>query len=428
MPLSRYLKIYPAADLPGGYLLYSTQKGSVVRLSAALLAAAEGGTLPDSHRHTLTRLGMLVDDPLAERQAMNSLVKRANSRSTLFKGTVVLNLECNLACAYCYEEGFRGNFRMAQATAETLVEWVSREHLCCGRDTEIQFYGGEPLLSLPLLHGIAARLLAVAGSLDRRFSISMTTNATLLSRKVVAALLPYNFTRAIVTLDGPRDIHDGQRPYLSGKGSFDTIVANIKAVHDLVRIELGGNFTRENYRRFPELLDYLLQEGLSPEKLGTVQFFPVTPKSGKGASIDSGSGCLSSSEPWLLEAVPFLREEIVRRGFKTAKPTMAACVVEFEHDLVINYDGSLYKCPAFMGWPELAVGTLSAGISDYSASHNLTLWHNDECLDCSYLPLCFGGCRLNPLLKNGAINEVDCRREFFDATLEQIVLQDLPAN
>lgn len=423
MPLSRYLKIYPDVGRPGHVILYSTKKGSSVRVPESLLASAADGTLPEKQRQTLTRLGMIIDDPALERQEMTSLVKRANSRSTIFRGTVVLNLECNLACTYCYEEGFRGAHHMSTATSDTLVDWIVVEHIQQGRDVEIQFYGGEPLLSLPLIHLISSRLQKAAASHGSKFSISMTTNGTLLTRAIVEQFLPYNFTKALLTLDGPREIHDTQRPFVSGKGSFDTIVANIKAVHDLVRIDLGGNFTPDNYVTFPQLLDHLLNEGLTPDKLGLVQFSPVTPKSGNGADI--GSGCASSSEPWLMKAAPYLNGEIIRRGYKTAKPTMAACVVEFDNDIVISYDGSLYKCPAFMGWPELSVGTLEGGIKDYSVSHNLAVWHNDECLDCAYLPLCFGGCRLNPLLKNGSINEVDCRREFYDVALEQFILQDL---
>jgi uncharacterized protein len=423
MELSRYLKIYPDRNRPGFVILYSTKKGSIVRLSEKQLAAIADDTLPEKQLQTLVSLGMMIDDPETERQELAGLVKRANTRSSIFRGTVVLNLECNLACTYCYEEEFRGSHRMTETTADTLIEWVVANHLEQGRDIEIQFYGGEPLLSLPLLHRIATDLQQAATDRGRKFSISMTTNGALLTRGVALQLLPYNFTKAILTLDGPREIHNSQRPFVSGKGSFDTIVSNIKAVHDLVRIDLGGNYTKDNYQAFPQLLDFLLTEGLTPETFCNVQFSPVTPKSGKGADI--GSGCASSSEPWLMEAAPFLRGEIIRRGYKTAKPTMAACVIEFENDIVINYDGSLYKCPAFMGWPELSVGTLADGIKDYSLSHNLAVWQNDECLDCAYLPLCFGGCRLNPLLKNGAINEVDCRREFYDSALEQFILQDL---
>jgi uncharacterized protein len=419
MYLSRYLKIYPDPDDPGSLIIYSTKRGSMIRVTAQLLDAAHSGLLPDSHRATMIRLGMLVTDPAEELAEMHDLVKRANSRSNLFRGIVVLNLSCNLACPYCYEDEFRADQRMSDATVATLVNWTVHEHMKKGRDVELQFYGGEPLLTLQTIHAVAAPLRDTAHSLGRKFSITMTSNGTLLSRRVVEELLPYNFTKANLTLDGPPQVHDVQRPYLSGNGSFATIVDNIREVCDLIRIDLGGNYYPHNWRDFPALLDLLLDAGITPERLGFVQFFPVTPKSGSG--VDLGSGCSSSCEPWLLEAVPTLHSEILKRGFKTPKPTMGACMVEFDNDLVINYDGSLFKCAAFMGWPELSIGTLEEGIRDYAVSHNLTLWQNDECLACAYLPLCFGGCRLNPLLKTGSISGVDCRKEFFDATLQKIV-------
>jgi len=71
------------------------------------------------------------------------------------------------------------------------------------------------------------------------------------------------------------------------------------------------------------------------------------------------------------------------------------------------------------------VGSLSSGVRDYRVSHNLDLWKNDECLECPYLPICFGGCRLLPLLRTGAIDAVDCRKAYYDEVLEEILLQDL---
>ena len=217
---------------------------------------------------------------------------------------------------------------------------------------------------------------------------------------------------------------DSQRPFASGSGSFEVILDNIKETHHLLALKLGGNFTRENYREFPGMLDALLARGVDPALLDPIMFAPVVPKSGEQLPKDLGACCLSTDEPWLAEAISYLREETLKRGFATIKPQMGICMVELVNELVVNWDGSLYKCPSFMGWPELSVGTLATGIADYSASHNLTLWQNDTCLDCEYLPLCFGGCRLFPLLRNGVIDEVDCRRAFFDAALEGMVLQE----
>lgn len=104
---------------------------------------------------------------------------------------------------------------------------------------------------------------------------------------------------------------------------------------------------------------------------------------------------------------------------------MGIYMIDLEHTLVVNYDDSLYKCPSLMGWPEYCVGTLSDGVRDYRESHDLDVWKNDGCLDCAYLPICFGGCRFFRKLQTGAIDGVDCRRPMLDASLKQLVLQDL---
>ncbi|MDD2852043.1 MAG: geopeptide radical SAM maturase [Desulfuromonadaceae bacterium] len=423
MPFSRYLKIYSNSQLAGQYLLYSTKKGSIVRLSEAKLAAINNGTLPDNDISILKQLEMLVDDPDAERAAMADIVARSNRLSKRFKATVVLTLDCNLACPYCFEEDFRGRYAMNRETAELLIDYVKREQIAKGREVEIRFYGGEPLMALPMLRSIAVQLRAVAEANGTKFTCSMVTNGTLLTCAVVEELLPLGLTSAQVTLDGPKEIHDLQRPFVSGNGSFDTILENIKAVYTLVTLKLGGNFTHKNYREFQKMLDALLDAGIDPARLDPIQFAQILPKSGQAVFHDAGNCCLSCTEPWLIEAILYLREETLKRGFKALKPTMGACMVEFDNDMVVNWDGSLYKCPAFMGWPELSIGTLANGINDYRHSHGLDIWKNDKCLDCAYLPLCFGGCRLLTMLKKGVIDEVDCRKEFYDAALEKLSIK-----
>jgi uncharacterized protein len=149
------------------------------------------------------------------------------------------------------------------------------------------------------------------------------------------------------------------------------------------------------------------------------------PKSDGSNMGDHAATCACCNEPWAIEANLFLREEIMKRGFPVSKLRAAACMIEFGNDLVVGYDGGLYKCPAFMGDESLQIGSLAEGVSDYRASHNLDLWKTDECLECPYLPLCFGGCRFMRRLKTGAIDGIDCRRAMYDASLERLVRQDL---
>jgi uncharacterized protein len=422
MHLSRYLKIYPSSLRPDHFLLYSTLRTSAVLVSGETLRAAQNGGELGSQGETLQRLGMLVPDLEKEREQMRSMLERGNARSRKFTGIVVLNLDCNLDCSYCYEGPFRGEQYMPEATAQLLVDTLIRDYLAKGSDVSLTFYGGEPLLSEDLISRISLPLLEAAKLYHVSYSFDLVTNGTLLNRQTAQRLIPLGLKGAKFTLDGPREIHDRQRPYASGSGSFNTIVENIANIWDIVPINLGGNFRVDNYRDFPRLLDYLIDHGITPEKLHRVQFTPVTPNAG---CTEQGSACACSSEPWLIEALPFLREEILARGFKTSKPMVGACMVELDKLLVVKCDGTLYKCPAFMGSEELCVGSLADGVSDYSASHGIGNWQADACLDCCYLPLCFGGCRFMNMVQGKGVTEVDCMRDFLDATLETFILQNM---
>ncbi len=425
MELSPYLKTYPCPDQPGRLLLLATRRCAVLELSEEKWAAVrDNGNLEEEERATLLRLGVLTPDRAAERREMRGIFDRVNRESRHLAVLVTLTLECNLACPYCFEDPFRGRFRMDETTADLLVQRMTGR-MAAGLDLTMDFYGGEPLLALPLLKSIAGRLQRAAREQGVTFGFNIFTNGVLLTPPIVEELLPLGLAAARVTLDGPAKIHDSQRPFVSGKGSFETVVANIRSVYKRLPIDLGGNYTRDNYRRFPELLDELIGRGMDPAGFKAVVFTPVIPRADGSTSVDISSTCTRSDEPWMIEAGIFLRKEVLRRGFPAPKLRTSACMVEFENDLVVSYDGGLYKCPVFMGREELRIGTLADGPGDYRESHNLELWQNDECLECAYLPLCYGGCRFLRLLKTGAIDGVDCRKNLFDASLERIIRQDL---
>jgi uncharacterized protein len=314
---------------------------------------------------------------------------------------------------------------MSAETAVLLVETIRRERIARGQPVRLSFYGGEPLLSLDLIRAISLPLREASRKQGVPFSFSLVTNGTLLNRACAEELVTLGLSGAKITIDGPAELHNQSRPYISGCGSYEAIMRNVCDIFDIVPLQLGGNYTRDNYRDFPRMLDDLLARGVDPVRVATMLFAPVTPKAGERVVTDFNSGCACSYEPWLMEAGVWLREETLKRGFPAPKPRLSTCMVELEHDLVINYEGSFYKCPAFIAYEQMRIGSLAEGITDFHESHNMNLWKTEECLECAYLPLCFGGCRLLTLLRTGAINEVDCRREYYDGVLERVVRQDL---
>ncbi len=425
MHLSHYIKQYPCRDNPDRILLFSTRRLSKVIVPLSVLRAVEEGTLSPENQKTLTRLGFLVPDSEAERQEMLTVMTDAEDRMKKAFLMAVMNLDCNLACTYCYEGKQRGRHYMSPETAELLVEYCEENFLQQGKDLTIDFYGGEPLLSRDLIREISLRLKASAETQGVEYAFTLVTNGTLLTSAVVSELVPLGLKSARITLDGPKENHDSYRPFSSGKGSFDIIVRNLLDVCDLIKVGIGGNYTQEGYREFPRLLDELVALGVTPDRVAHVMFAPVSDTLGEHLMPEFSDGCCSLDEPWLVDASIYLREEILRRGFYTPKVQPTTCMIEFKDNLVVHYDGTLYKCPAFIGLEGLDVGHLESGIRDYRESHNMNVWKKDECLDCAYLPLCFGGCRFMTLLQKGAIDDVECRKAWYDATLEELILQDL---
>ncbi len=427
MQLSRYCKIYPKKDKSETFILFSTKEASIIEANRPYIESIRKNRLPKKEKEELLELGIIVDDLKKERTEMLHFVDDINSINNIFRAYVALNLDCNLACRYCFEGTRKGKHYMTKETADSFVEFVKRRTADSKGIDEINlvFYGGEPLLSSEMIIYISKRIKEFVKRKGMNYSFSIITNGTLLTKKNVDKLKSFGLKDVSVTVDGPENIHNSYRPFKSGRGSFDVIFKNVKKVCEIVDIQIGGNYTKDNYSRFPLLLDYMMDNGLTPDKVSDVRFDFVTKESEGVAPPDFREGVLSLNEPWLFDANIFLREEILKRGYKAQRVMPVACMIEFKERMLINYDGSIYKCPGLIGRKEFCVGNVKTGIKDYTKSHNLYNWKNDECLDCSYLPLCFGGCRYMKLVRDGNMNGVDCKKPFFDATLEALVKQDI---
>jgi uncharacterized protein len=196
-------------------------------------------------------------------------------------------------------------------------------------------------------------------------------------------------------------------------------------VSGLIRVQIGGNFTRDNYREFPRLLDLLIERGLGPARIAAIKFDPVVNESSEFALPDFRDGCDSMDEPWVAGASLLLREEVLKRGYQTPKIMPSPCLMEHDDSFVVNHDGVLYKCPGLIGRQDCRTGDLLSGHGECRVSHGLDDWKNDECLACAYLPLCFGGCKYLKLVRENSMRGVNCQKKYFDRVLAELVAQDI---
>ncbi len=428
MHLSRYLKIYPYEEKPGYLLLFSTKKTSKVLITEETYRAAKAGTLSDSDQKLLIKLGMLVPDRDVEKQEMLGFVDELNRRNTSLNITVVLNLDCNFACLYCYEGGIKGKLYMSDKTADSVIDFIKARLTNGKKFLNIDFYGGEPLLAVDTIKRITGTLKKQAETIGASFSFTLVTNGSLLTRNRVEELVPLGLKGVKITLDGPPENHNRYRPFKSGAGSFDVIIQNIKDSCDILKIGVGGNYDRNNYEQFTNLLDLLEAEGLTPDRLASVKFDPVMKHpEGEEAPSDYRDGCMSVNELWITEAEKLLRGAIIKKGYNTSSQRPSPCQIEFGEMHVINFDGRLYKCPAFIGKEGFDLGDIKTGMAgDINSVYRPGIWKNEEkCFDCEYLPLCFGGCRYMAYLQNGSLDKLDCKKEYLDRSLEISIKQDI---
>ncbi len=425
MYLSPYLKIFHRSPDFDFNILFSTKSGSVAAVDDEDLAALQRGDFSEDMGRDLQGLGMVVADVEQERREVMAMVAEINGQATNIFLDIILGLDCNFRCTYCYEGSMKGKFGMADDTAAQLITFV-RGLLAQGREkVVVTFYGGEPLLYGRRLKALCRDLQEAAGDHNAAFEFSLITNGSLLKPALVEELLPLGLVSAKVTLDGPPDIHNGCRPFSSGQPSFEVLLANLRACADLFTVNVGANFSAANHQRFSELIDILKGANLGPDRIGELRFEPVMEQVSDIGEGGYRHGCATMNEPWLAQAQIDLRDQALAAGYAVPQQSPGPCKVLRDDHLTVHYDGSLCKCPVLIGRSDYAIGDIWQGVNDSSMYHLDNWLQNKKCQSCSYLPLCFGGCRYLALVRDGNMQEVDCLQASLDNTLAEFVRQDV---
>jgi uncharacterized protein len=427
-------------------------------VSGRVLGSDEQAALGELAAH-----GFLVPDRASEREALERFFTEVREDTSELRLTVLTTLECNFACGYCIQ-GDHGEFskhahRMSLSTADAIVSWAAAKLDALSPErVVVTFFGGEPLLNLPVLYHLAERLHDAATARGVRFLINIITNGLLLTRELVDRLQPLGLNGVKITLDGDRATHDRLRPLRGGQGTFDRIIANIRAVAGRTRISIGGNFDLQTADSFTSLLQFLREQDFA-DALSKVAFKPVirpapptarrlrgkvetsqrgsgarsgtialTPVDAKGKPLGgacmtaAGSGTASACDScgFLDEKMASLREETRRYGFPTLDGVhMGPCEVHRRHAYTIGPKGDLYACPGFAGDDALTIGHIEGPSVHHKAAaqrfEQLAAWR--ECGDCPFIPVCAGGCAVASHSEQGDLGVRTCHRSSFEAAL-----------
>lgn len=134
---------------------------------------------------------------------------------------------CNLRCHYCFAWHDLKNRKMSKKMLERVIREIDSLGL---PSAQMSWHGGEPLLlGLELFeYGIELQ-----SSLKTQFYNTVQTNGVLVD-DAYADFFAKNHFGVGISLDGYKEAQDKNRPFRSGKGSFD------KAIKGLERLQNRG--------------------------------------------------------------------------------------------------------------------------------------------------------------------------------------------
>jgi len=331
--------------------------------------------------------------------------------------------ECNLRCIYCFADGgsYTGAGKMSAETAFRAIDWLI-ENSKAERKLDICLFGGEPLLNFPVVRKAVSYAREQAALHGKEVVFTITTNGSLLDDEVIAFLRDEKI-EPIISVDGPPEYQNRQRPFKNGAGSYDRIAANIRRLLDVIpdakaRATVYGDADPSVMLRGLEQMGF--DEGIlvraAPPLFNTGSFLPET-----------------TEEESMLRMVAFHREEIDRflqavrsrsldksspplilssfAGIATPEKCLYGCVIG-KRRLVVTVNGDIYPCACLVGQDEARMGN----IADYKADdpneyYRAVVDTLPACRGCWARYLCGGGCFYRNKALTGDMHrpgEIDC--------------------
>lgn len=318
---------------------------------------------------------------------------------------------CNLKCAYCFV-GEKTNDGMTTEVMKKVAENIRTTTDARGtQEIAVKFAGGEPTISVPRMEQFRAILLSEMEGSSAHVRFGVLSNGTLVNDQLVR-FLKETGTSISISLDGYGDAHDIFRVNAAGKGSWDTVSANVETlIAHGIRPYIMGTISRDSCRSLPELVSWIYARKLNC-RLSVVR--------NPGASWSGGDRRQEYAEYNRVLAEAFDRAFTVLEDPGVAidlRYGLDLCELEFDHPsqgitcgtgdshLVIKPDGSLVACPMTIQ----DKGIISAG--DLLATARATFEYSpadrhyerleDDCLSCRWFGVCSGGCPITNLRIKG---------------------------
>lgn len=304
---------------------------------------------------------------------------------------LLFSYACNLNCTYCFENNVDKNAH--KDINAKLVNYIMENHTIDDHIV-ISFYGGEPLLleNFEMITNITSNLH------NSNIKYRMITNGINIELfRYHCKSSYYQISEFVITIDGPKYIHDLRRKDSHGNGSFLIILDSIKLlIQDDLNVTIRSNINEDNYEYMEELILTFQESNIDLSKLN-IALYPVT--NNKADNLD-----ISNSDIYLCKISQDLNKKYHFKSFyvhsrfyfflnslESHAPFYDLIYNDcaLNHNFVVNSDGKVYCCNEAMGVKNFIVE------KNFKMRKIKSIPYDIHCKrDCEFFELCLGGCPL----------------------------------
>jgi His-Xaa-Ser system radical SAM maturase HxsB len=325
----------------------------------ALRAFTEHRLPSDSTEYaTLKSKHFLLDDDsdvAIELLALKARTKLERMSNFTALHMFVVTLRCEHSCPYCQVSRKNDDKRQFDMTPEIASKALDLVFRSPSPSLKIEFQGGEPMLNFPMIQYIVAGALERNATAQRNLGFVVATNLAVVTDDILAFCREHRI-HISTSLDGPKDLHNRNRPR-PGNDSYERTIDGIRRVREaLGRDEVSAlmTSTEASLARVKEIVDEYVANSFSG-----IFLRPLSPY---GFALKTKWYRKYNAEKWLpfyFEGIDYIIE-INRAGFHFtefyAATVLAKMLTPFQPGfvdlmspagigigaLLYNYDGGVY--------------------------------------------------------------------------------------
>ncbi len=318
---------------------------------------------------------------------------------------------CNMNCKYCYAKSgttYHGVNKCFEInTINRAYDYLTNLLNTSINSLRLEFVsGGETLINQDMFKNVITYINQLATMHNIKIEIFALTNGTLLNDDVINFLNNSNSMLG-VSIDGPARIHDYQRPFANGEGSYNVVMNNIRNV-------INGKYNNNIWAvsvitsatdSLIEILNHHMSIGIKSMEMRIVRGENEYGLSISEQNIEHFKKIYYDFSEHLKEHPNYLNYiinnydtfgKLIKR-LLVGEKVLYRCQAG-KTKFSFTADGDIYPCDSFVGREEFKIGNIFNGQqNDKIIDHfyDMSVDKIIECKTCEFRYICGGDCYYN---------------------------------